>query len=209
MKIERGEASEQASARISGNRTDTKTENLWQGSVQQSIFRELLDAFSRPGEVRDLTLLIEGTTAQRAVLATLMDGEATLADPHQKIAIGDWSLLQARRGTPEAARYVVIDGCRAPDFEPAMGCLESPEFGATLLIEVTAVGDGPLVIQLNGPGINGLRVLRLDGLHADWLEQRVDWVASFPLGVDILFFDSKRIVALPRTTHVGIATGVI
>ncbi|OQW85912.1 MAG: phosphonate C-P lyase system protein PhnH [Rhodoferax ferrireducens] len=194
---------------MSGNRTDTKTENLWQGSVQQSIFRELLDAFSRPGEVRDLTLLIEGTTAQRAVLATLMDGEATLADPHQKIAIGDWSLLQARRGTPEAARYVVIDGCRAPDFEPAMGCLESPEFGATLLIEVTAVGDGPLVIQLNGPGINGLRVLRLDGLHADWLEQRVDWVASFPLGVDILFFDSKRIVALPRTTHVGIATGVI
>jgi alpha-D-ribose 1-methylphosphonate 5-triphosphate synthase subunit PhnH len=207
MEIESGEASKQASARIGENFPETK--NLWRGSVQQSIFRELLEAFSRPGEVRDLTLWIEGTTAQRAVLATLMDGEATLADPHQKIAAGDWPLLQARRGTPEAARYVVIDGCRAPDFQPAVGCLESPEFGATLLIEVTAVGDGPLVMELIGPGINGQRSLRLDGLHADWLEQRAEWVASFPLGVDILFFDTKRIVALPRTTHAAIATEVI
>jgi alpha-D-ribose 1-methylphosphonate 5-triphosphate synthase subunit PhnH len=64
-------------------------------------------------------------------------------------------------------------------------------------------------MALTGPGINGLCSLRLDGLHADWLEQRAGWVATFPLGVDILFFDAKRIVALPRTTHAAIATGVI
>lgn len=180
-----------------------KTESLWHGSIQQSIFHELVEAFSRPGEVCDLTCWIEGTTAQRAVLATLMDGEATLADPHNQIAAADWSLLQARRGTVETARYVVIDGGRAPDFQPAMGSLESPEFGATLLIEVTAVGDGSLFMELAGPGIDGQRTLRLAGLHADWLHRRADWVAAFPLGVDFIFFDTNRIVALPRTTLVA------
>jgi alpha-D-ribose 1-methylphosphonate 5-triphosphate synthase subunit PhnH len=180
-----------------------KTESIWQGSIQQSIFRELVEAFSRPGEVCDLTGWIEGDTAQRAVLATLMDGEAMLADPHNQITAADWSLLQARRGTAEAARYVVLDGGRAPDFQPAMGSLESPEFGATLLIAVDAVGSGPLSIELGGPGVSGRRGLRLSGLHADWIHRRADWVAAFPLGVDFIFFDSKRIVALPRTTLVG------
>lgn len=186
-----------------------KTESLWQGSVQQSLFRELLEAFSRPGEVRDLTRWIEGSSAQRAVLATLMDGEATLADPHQKIAAADWSLLQAQRGTAETARYVVIDGSRTPDFEPATGTLDSPEFGATLLIAVAAVGAGSQSLQLAGPGIDGQRTVRLDGLDAGWLERRADWGAAFPLGVDILLSDTKRIIVLPRTTRVAILEGII
>lgn len=186
-----------------------KTESIWQGSTQQSIFRELVEAFSRPGEVCDLTRWIEGSTAQRAVLAALMDGEATLADPHNQIAAADWSLLQARRGTAETARYVVIEGGQGPDFRPAMGSLESPEFGATLLIEVDAVGSGPLSIELDGPGVSGRRTLRLAGLHAGWLHLRADWVAAFPLGVDYIFFDTKRIVALPRTTLVANTTGAV
>lgn len=180
-----------------------KPENLWQGSVQQCIFRELLEAFSRPGKVCGLSRRIEGTNAQRAVLATLMDGETTLADPHHRIAAADWPLLQARRCAVESARYVVADGGRAPDFQPAMGSLESPELGATLLIAVATLGDGPLAMELAGPGIDNRRTVRLDGLHVGWLERRTEWVAAFPLGVDLLFIDSKRIVALPRTTRVA------
>lgn len=185
------------------------TESLWQGSVQQPLFRELLEAFSRPGDVRDLTRWIEGSSAQRAVLATLMDGEATLADPHQKIDAADWSLLQAQSGTAETARYVVIDGSLAPDFEPATGTLNSPEFGATLLIAVTSVGAGAQSLQLTGPGIDGQRTVQLDGLDSGWLERRADWGAVFPLGVDIILCDTKRIIALPRTTRVAILEGVI
>lgn len=184
-------------------------ENLWQGSVQQSIFRELLESFSRPGEVRDLTDWINGTSARRIVLATLMDGETTLADPHGIIAPQDWPLLQAQRGTPETARYVAIDGSRPPDFQPALGSLESPEFGATLLISVDAIGSGALPMSLSGPGIDGQRTLLLNGLHIDWLEHRADWVAAFPLGVDILFCDAQRIVALPRTTRAAILAGTV
>lgn len=184
-----------------------QAETLWQGSVQQTIFRELLAAFSRPGEVRDLSAWVEQTTAQRLVLATLMDGETTLADPHATIAAADWPLLQAQRGTSETARYVAVNGQKAPDFTPALGSLESPEFGATLLIVVDQIGAGELSLILSGPGVNGQCKLSVNGLHVAWLEQRADWGAAFPLGVDILLLDATRIVALPRTTQVAIVAG--
>lgn len=185
------------------------SESLWTGGVQQAIFRELLEAFSRPGGVRDLSEWLAGTTAQRAVLATLMDGECTLADPHAIIAAEDWSLLQAHRATPETARFVTVDGKNGPNFQPAIGSLESPEFGATLLIKVDNIGAGVQSVTLSGPGIDGLHPLCLDGLHTDWLEHRANWNSSFPLGVDMLLFDARHIVALPRTTHVAITSGAI
>lgn len=176
-------------------------ECIWQAGIQQCVFRELVEAFSRPGVVRDLTPWLDGAPAPRATLATLMDGETTLADPHGRIEAADWPLLQARRAAAESACYIIADGRRAPGFQPALGSLESPESGATLLIEVDAVGSGPLSLELAGPGIDGQRQLCLDGLHSDWLLRRSDWIAGFPLGVDILFIDAARIVALPRTTR--------
>lgn len=178
-----------------------KTDCIWQADTQQRVFRELVEALARPGDVRDLSPWLDGASAQRAALATLMDGETTLADPHARIAAADWPLLQARRGMAGDARYVAADGRRAPGFKPALGTLESPDSGATLLIEVAALGSGALALELAGPGIAVRRELRLDGLHPDWLLHRDDWTAAFPLGIDILFTDATRIVALPRTTR--------
>lgn len=182
-----------------------KTESIWQAGVQQRVFRELVEALSRPGDIRDLSTCVDGASAQRTVLATLMDGEMTLADPHGQIAAADWPLLQAKPGATESARYIVADGHRAPDFQPVLGSLESPEFGSTLFIEVDGVGQGALSLELTGPGIDGRRALRLTGLHPDWLTRRADWVGGFPLGVDLLLSDATRIVALPRTTHIRIS----
>lgn len=184
-----------------------KTEAIWQAYNQQRVFRDVLDTYARPGDVRDLSDSLAGSNAQRAVLAALMDAEVTLADPHEKIAAADWRLLQARRGKPDSARYIVADGRRAPDFTPSLGTLESPEFGATLLLEIDAVTNGPMALSVSGPGIDGVRALQLSGLHPDWISQRAEWNGAFPLGVDLLLFDARRIVALPRTTHVTIIKG--
>jgi alpha-D-ribose 1-methylphosphonate 5-triphosphate synthase subunit PhnH len=184
-----------------------QAESIWRASVQQRIFRELVQSFSRPGEVRDLSRHTDASSALRAVLATLMDGETTLADPHRQLAAGDWPLLQARHGPADHARYVLADGRRAPDFSPGLGTLQSPELGATLLIEVEAVGQGSLCVELAGPGIDGTRELRVSGLHPDWLEYRRGWNAAFPLGVDLLLMDRARLVALPRTTMVAATEG--
>lgn len=182
-----------------------KVECIWQADIQQRIFRELVEAYSRPGDIRDLGARIDGTAAQRAVLATLMDGEMTLADPHGQIAPADWPLLQATPGVAENARYVAADGRRAPDFQPRLGSLESPEFGATVLVEVDCVGEGGLTLELSGPGVDCRRTLCLAGLHPDWLARRADWVGGFPLGVDLLLSDARRLVALPRTTRIRIS----
>lgn len=186
-----------------------KTESIWQADVQQRVFRELVEAFSRPGDIRDLAACVDGISAQRAVLAALMDRETTLADPHGQIADADWSLLQATLGTTENARYIAVDGRRAPDFQPPLGSLESPEFGATMLIEVDRLDHGELLLELAGPGVDGHRALCLTGLHPDWLVRRADWVGGFPLGVDLLLYDAHRIVALPRTTRIRISQGVL
>ncbi len=185
-----------------------RTEGIWRADVQQRVFRELVEAFSRPGTIREIGDCIDGAVAQRAVLATLMDGEVTLADPHGQIAPADWPLLQAKPSACEHARYVAANGGRAPDFEPALGTLESPEFGATVLIEVERLGQGEIALELTGPGIDGQRRLHLTGLHPDWLRRRADWVGSFPLGVDLLLSDAHRIVALPRTTQIHRLEGV-
>ncbi|MBI5781256.1 MAG: phosphonate C-P lyase system protein PhnH [Rhodocyclales bacterium] len=180
-------------------------EPIWQADVQQRVFRELVEAFSRPGDIREIGDCIDGAAAQRAVLATLMDGEMTLADPHGQIEPADWPLLQAKPESVERARYIVADGHRAPDFQPMLGSLESPEFGATILVGIDGVGEGALTLELEGPGVNGRRTLCLAGLHPDWLVRRADWVGSFPLGVDLLFSDARCLVALPRTTHIRIS----
>ncbi|MDR2216471.1 MAG: phosphonate C-P lyase system protein PhnH [Nevskiaceae bacterium] len=179
-----------------------KIETIWQPETQQRVFRELVEAFSHPGDVRDLEPHVAESNAQRAVLAALMDGEVTLADPHQRISEQDWPLLQARREISEKASYVAASGSQPPDFQPALGSLESPESGAAILLEVEVIGQGQLCLQLSGPGVDGERALHLSGLHEDWLERRAEWVESFPLGVDLLLSDARRIVALPRTTRI-------
>jgi alpha-D-ribose 1-methylphosphonate 5-triphosphate synthase subunit PhnH len=184
-------------------------ESIWQAETQQRVFRELVEAFSRPGDVRDLRPHVGASSAQRAVLAALMDGEVTLADPHGQVNEEDWQLLQARRESNEKAHYIAAKGNQAPGFQPGLGELASPESGATVFVEVDVLGDqtthGAMRLHLSGPGVDGERLLQLSGLHLGWLERRAEWVDSFPLGVDLLLSDSCRIVALPRTTQIRIS----
>jgi len=181
-----------------------RPEPIWQAEVQQQVFRELVECFSRPGEVRDLQHSDSPGSAYLAVLATLVDGETTLADPHAQIVSTDWPLLQTSKAVVDRASYIVVDGQQAPDFEPTLGTLASPEFGATIVINIADVGNGPQTLHLSGPGIQQSRELRLAGLHVDWLHRREEWVAVFPLGVDIILCAATRVAALPRTTRVNL-----
>jgi len=178
--------------------------DVWQPAWQQRVFRQLLDCFACPGRISS------GGAGDRAirlsVLATLLDGETSLADPHRLIAAADWPKLQARREMPQNAAFVVADGARAPDFMPRLGTLESPERGATLVLAVTALGEGQH-LRLSGAGIDGHTELSVTGLHPDWIGARADWVAAFPLGVDMILCDGARFTALPRTTHIETETG--
>ncbi len=181
-------------------------EAIFTPSVQQAVFRNLLKAQSFPGLPVALSATAQGAPAHRAVLAALLDGEVSLADPQNLLdEQADWPFFEARRACHEQADFILLDGARVSDIQPRLGTLAEPEKSATLLILLENIGkDGGLALRLGGPGIKGERELRLHGLDAAWLAQRKHWNAAFPLGVDFIFADEARIAALPRTTHVEV-----
>lgn len=175
---------------------------VWTPSQQQTMFRRLMDAFAYPGRIQALP----GARADETllgVLATLVDGSVTLADPDGLLPAADWSRLEAGRAMPEQARFVLLQGDSAPAFTPALGSLESPETGATLLLRVAALGEG-LPLRIGGPGVDGERLLRVGGLDPAWLDRRESWNAGFPMGVDLLLLAPTRAAALPRSSRVSV-----
>ncbi len=187
-------------------KTTTPALQAWTAPHQQSVFRQLMHAFSYPGRIQALdTLEAEaGAAALTQILATLLDGAATLADPEQLVPLLTRQRLQAIIvEAASAAQFVVANGSTPPGFTPCLGTLESPEQGATILLRVEILGQGPLW-QLNGPGIDGRVSLAVTGLHAQWIAQRSDWNADFPLGADIILFDDHRFAAMPRTTGMAL-----
>jgi alpha-D-ribose 1-methylphosphonate 5-triphosphate synthase subunit PhnH len=169
----------------------------WSSPQQQIVFRQLLRAFSFPGRIHTLA----DTPALTHTLSTLVDRETTLADPQQLLDALTLKRLQVSTTQPELAQFIVADASLPPTFEPRLGTLESPEYGATILLKVAALGHGNRW-QLTGPGIATTGELAATGLHPDWLRQRQIWNAGFPLGVDLILLDANSLVALPRTTSV-------
>jgi alpha-D-ribose 1-methylphosphonate 5-triphosphate synthase subunit PhnH len=183
----------------------------WQPLVQQAVFRQVMHAFSYPGRVETLCDADKAgeneskdmrSNALAQVLATLLDLEVTLADPDRMLDPHFLALLDARARPAESAQFIVARADRAPQFAPALGSLESPEQGATLILRVARIGEGS-VLHLSGPGIDGAATLQVQGLDLGWLAARSNWNAGFPLGVDMILADAQRMVALPRTTVIS------
>jgi alpha-D-ribose 1-methylphosphonate 5-triphosphate synthase subunit PhnH len=177
--------------------------DIWQPLLQQQLFRGLLDAFSYPGRIT--ACAATNTPSWLALLSALVDGQTTLADPQQLLDESIWPKLEARRAAPEQAAFILLQGTHAPELLPNLGTLESPEAGATLLLRVASLhahGAGALPLQLSGPGIRQPLSIGVEGLHAEWITSRNDWVSSFPLGVELVLCDAMCFVALPRTTQI-------
>jgi alpha-D-ribose 1-methylphosphonate 5-triphosphate synthase subunit PhnH len=168
---------------------------FWQPAMQQTMFRTLLKAFSYPGEPARLA----DADGAVAILATLVDAETTISDPHQLLSDLTRTRLNAPLTDPGRAGYVIARGDLEPDFSPKLGRLESPESGATLVIVVDPLSGGHCW-RLSGPGVEKFRHIRVRGLDASWLCARNNWCSGFPLGVDLILTDQQHCLALPRTT---------
>ncbi|MFU8847903.1 MAG: phosphonate C-P lyase system protein PhnH [Opitutales bacterium] len=184
-------------------KTDTPQSALafWSASLQQRSFRQLLNAFSYPGRIERISDEVASleNPALRLLLATLVDGEVTLCDPHDQLTPLDWTRLEARRAKVDTAQFIALIGSKPVDFSPTLGTLESPERGATLIIGVDRFGEG-MKLTMQGPGIDGSERVQVAGLSPEWLIQRKAWNAAYPLGVDIILHDQSHFMAIPRTT---------
>jgi alpha-D-ribose 1-methylphosphonate 5-triphosphate synthase subunit PhnH len=184
--------------------TMLRLDPIWQADTQQRHFRSVLEAMSRPGQCQPIQAWPVSGPAAMTVLATLLDAEVSLADAHDILRDEDWLMLQAVKTPPASADYILCHAVNSPDFTPKIGTLESPELSATLVMAVDKLGEGEMQLRLSGPGIQDSQTLALSGLERDWFEQRNDWNAVFPLGVDMILVDAMNIAALPRTTKLEI-----
>lgn len=180
--------------------TQASVSTDWLPATQQRAFRQILRAFSYPGRV--CVLDSEAPSALPLLLATLVDGGIRLADPHTLLNEDDRRRLGAASALPENAQFIVHPGSCSPDFHPALGSLEIPEQGATVILLATDLESGSC-LRLAGPGIADETSITVKGVDPAWWDQRMEWNASFPLGVDLMLIAGRKVVALPRTTRIA------
>lgn len=176
---------------------------LWRPETHQALFRRILDVAARPGQIADLSDLLEDRPAALAALATFCDNTQTLADLTGALSATDLAFLDVGTATPEKAGFILADGTMAPAFAPRLGTLDTPEDGATLVVMVESLTDGA-GLTLTGPGIKGRATISPKGLAPGWLTARARWCADFPMGVDMVLADATRLTVIPRTTKIGV-----
>ncbi|AOJ84724.1 carbon-phosphorus lyase subunit PhnH [Burkholderia savannae] len=176
----------------------------------QSTFRAALAALAHPGRIRSLGAehacgVPEGLSlAMTALLLTLADADAPLwlpaeADDEIRRFLRFHNACTFAKAPAHATFAAVPAACAMPKLaDCAQGDPAYPDRSTTLLIEVTALGEGDAV-TLRGPGILDEQALAVAGLpDGFWAQWRVNH-ERFPLGVDVFLVCGNALCGLPRT----------
>ncbi|WP_342388847.1 phosphonate C-P lyase system protein PhnH [Salinicoccus bachuensis] len=177
----------------------------------QRHYRELVDLFSRPGEVRrskfDTPNFTSYSDAVLATVLTLFDNEIFFNTADRKDA-DEFLTLTGGQHTKDFGKsdFIVVkaEELNAGLMEGArIGTLASPEKSTTFIIEVASIGEGHAYI-LQGPGIKTANTLEMT-LDPEWIVWRNTLCSEFPLGVDLVIIDrTDRMAVIPRTTTVEV-----
>lgn len=176
----------------------------------QAVFRAVLDALSRPGRLQTLDAsdglqapapLSRGLTA---LLLTLLDAETSLHLDGPLASDAAWMYARFHTGVQpaerEAADFVAVRAADARLDNLRLGTDESPQHGATLIVDTTTLAGQSLV--LSGPGIEHTQRIGLCGLSTAFWQQRIAQEKHFPRGVDLLIVCGSQLIAVPRSTHI-------
>lgn len=174
-------------------------------------FRAAMTAMARPGEIMDVTgaqgpAPLSGAAA--VLLLVLCDPETPvwLAPSYDTDAVRRWIAFHTGASVVAARGQAIFalgdwHGL-GPVEEFAQGSAEYPDRAATLIVEMEALRSEGAVLR--GPGIKDSARLNLPELAA-FRRNR----AIFPLGRDFFFTCGDRLAALPRSTVVADAEGVV
>jgi alpha-D-ribose 1-methylphosphonate 5-triphosphate synthase subunit PhnH len=189
--------------------TEAVTEDV---TDNQAVFRALMEAMARPGEVRvsggiDAPAPLMPATA--AIVRSLADYEtpvwlddALAAEP----SVAAWIRFQT--GAPvvddpgQATFALVSDAADLPDFAVfSPGSADYPDRSVTLIVQVERFSGTAFV--LTGPGIQTECSLAAEPLPDDFAGRCAGNRALFPCGIDLLLVAGDRVAALPRTVRVA------
>ncbi len=172
----------------------------------RNCYRRLVDAYSRPGTIQPLDDIT--TPVDRAVLATLVDGETRLYSPDD--ALCEALASQGRLDAADLDEATIVHSHGSTDggvAEAPRGSLKEPSQGATVVyrIPTLAAGDVTLddaydgtTVAIEGPGVPDRRTLTA-ALPASEFEAIAQAQSTFPRGVDVVLTTEDRLAALPRS----------
>jgi alpha-D-ribose 1-methylphosphonate 5-triphosphate synthase subunit PhnH len=178
----------------------------------QSTFRSVMDAMARPGSVQRIAAAA-GTPAKMmrgtaAIALTLFDHDTPLwLDPLMSETSEVTKWLKFHTGAPVIAdtsicSFALIGDARAlPGLDHfAFGSSEYPDRSTTLILQAESLTQGS-VLELRGPGIDGVAMLRATIQPTDLFERLAINATVFPRGIDVVLVHDDAIVAIPRTTR--------
>jgi alpha-D-ribose 1-methylphosphonate 5-triphosphate synthase subunit PhnH len=196
----------------------------------QQTFRALLDAMARPGSVHELPPvaaagIVPPPTGQAdrplsvgtaAVLLTLLDAECSVRLAGSLASPPALAYLRFHTGVRpalpgEAAAFCVTRGADADAAlwqRLELGSDEAPQRGATLIVEVDALGGAGAAtrLRLAGPGIATTQGLAVGGLSPAFWAWRSALAPLLPRGIELILVCGARIAAIPRTTRIELDT---
>jgi alpha-D-ribose 1-methylphosphonate 5-triphosphate synthase subunit PhnH len=184
--------------------------------LQQGIYRALLSALSRPGEMCRLPggCGPDPRGQARGIFETLLDHEVTFAvaeNLNPRLTAADivrWT--HAREAPLATADFLIVEGPGSNGQVAGLkrGTAEMPDQGATviyLLPQPPATRSSSATVSVSGPGIAppGKRTFpALDIAKAEWLAIR-EANREFPMGIDCFFVaPNATVVGLPRSVRI-------
>ncbi|MGE0879088.1 MAG: phosphonate C-P lyase system protein PhnH [Acidimicrobiia bacterium] len=183
-------------------------------SSAQQVFRTLLDTLAQPGTVKQLTGDL-GWSRNSALLPVLC-----LADIETSLHVitDDPVLASATLGATDAKAAAIeeadiVVALRAITAEQIgrikRGSAAAPENGARVVLACHALGDPGVIdetgveLALRGPGVDGIRVLKVAGLDRQVFEAIARANDRFPCGIDVhLITPTGLVAALSRSTTI-------
>ena len=186
----------------------------------QSVFRHALGALSRPASLQILEAAgaLQGMQppqgahpAAAALLLALLDQDCKLWLSAGFMHSDAAAWLRFHTGCAVVSDLVEADFAWvavASELPPlssfSQGSAEYPDQSATCIVQVDGLQTPApaLAWALSGPGVRGSAQLQVDGLGAEFLEQRRASQLHFPCGVDFLLTHGHAFVGLPRSTHI-------
>lgn len=195
-----------------------KVEKFDQVHDVQKIYREVLDSMSKPGTINNIHEILSKVEVYSDIPRELMGMAYLLLNAESSFYIDGREKARYIKlhtyGKPvprNLADFILLDeasegedGVVQAVKEAKRGELQDPHLGATFIVKVESLDEGK-GFKISGPGIKGNDEVKLGGLGQAFIEARREANCEYPMGVDFILIDNKgRVVALPRTTEIGV-----
>jgi alpha-D-ribose 1-methylphosphonate 5-triphosphate synthase subunit PhnH len=182
--------------------TDTRIDR------NQEIFRELMNAFARPGSLAAITPSSAGLLTD--VLDVLLDHEVSFCVPgknKESMEPEITAMTGSRASDIGSADFVIFAAGDTGDelYKVKRGSLEYPDKGATVIYYGAALDENKKIAEhsFKGPGIAAGTGFTAPGIPAGELKKLSKINSEYPLGVDTVIISENNILCIPRSSKIA------